>query len=166
MGYPVTDVIRDAAGSLGYAAMVLEAGGIVYEGWATHPLTAYRILKDKPDEIVAPFGDLEFLSPGAAMQRKRIALAIYANLAIAGPADNRKQNRGGSIPDRLIQLPDQFNATRPPFMKFGAKQLHLRSVAARAGEKNRFAHRLNLIGSRREALFYSLRRPGRIKLPL
>lgn len=26
MGYPVTDVIRDAAGSLGYAAMVLEAG--------------------------------------------------------------------------------------------------------------------------------------------
>lgn len=25
MGYPVTDVIRDAAGSLGYAAMVLEA---------------------------------------------------------------------------------------------------------------------------------------------
>lgn len=31
--------------------MVLEAGGIVYEGWATHPLTAYRILKDKPDEI-------------------------------------------------------------------------------------------------------------------
>ena len=26
MGYPVTDVLRDAAGSLGYAAMVLEAG--------------------------------------------------------------------------------------------------------------------------------------------
>ena len=25
MGYPVTDVLRDAAGSLGYAAMVLEA---------------------------------------------------------------------------------------------------------------------------------------------
>jgi hypothetical protein len=49
-------------------------------------------------------------------------------------------------------------------MKFGAKQLHLRGVATGAGEKNRFAHRLNLIGSRREALIYSLRRPGRIKL--
>ena len=55
------------------------------------------------------------------MQRERIALAIYANLAIAGPAHNRKQHWRGSIPDRFIQLPDQFDAARPPLMKFGAK---------------------------------------------
>jgi hypothetical protein len=79
------------------------------------------VRQDEPDEIVTPLGDFEFLSPGEAMQRERIALAIYANFAIAGPADNRKQNRSGSIPDRFIQLPDQFDAARPPLMKFGAR---------------------------------------------
>ena len=38
MGYPVTDVIRDAAGSLSYAAMVLEAGEWPRMKWAARDL--------------------------------------------------------------------------------------------------------------------------------
>lgn len=41
-------IIQDADGFV--RTMVLEGGGIAYEGWLHHPLTAYRALKDKPGE--------------------------------------------------------------------------------------------------------------------
>lgn len=89
MGYPVTDVIRDAAGSLGYAAMVLEAGEMSRMKCAARDLAeAESIISDM---LAALEDGLQWLETGrvdgVAYDEQSVAESFRAAIAKAKGAE-------------------------------------------------------------------------------
>lgn len=78
-------ITQDSDGMVRHVA--LEGGGIVYEGWKTHPLTPYKSVKDKPDEISTVkakprIGFTDWAALAVGIDPKAITIPIVVNAYI------------------------------------------------------------------------------------